>query len=1047
MSDRWEYIRSLFLTALEYTPAERESWLDRLVQEDPLIAGEVTRLLCSYEAADDFLRQPCTLPADLLDNLEPEPYRFSPGDVLCERFRIVHLIGKGGMGEVYKAWDQESEEYVALKTLRLGISTHEVFTSRFRKEPQWGRKVTHTNVCRIHDSFRHQVGGGDFISIVSMELLQGQTLAEHLKEKGRLSADEALPLVRQIISGLGAIHVAGILHRDLKPANLVLVTGAANAAIVDGSPEEITEKKSIGDFQVKITDFGIAGQIPEMRSSSPPSEASKFLGTPDYMAPEQLEHGDASIRSDIYALGLILYQMVTGEKPFAGAAWKRVTSDPPSPCKAAPGLPENWNKTILCCLERNPEHRFQNAQAVLNSLEGTASAADFPPKPLSLRLKRAARSRAGFLAIFFLLSMSFATGIYRYFYQRPEIPPGTMVLVTDIETPDPSLSGITVALKGQLEQSAHFEVVPLEKITAVLKQMDLDPKKSMKEPAAREIALRSGAALLVYGSVVQAGGRYQLLIRVEHPRNPIFSNKTWEQTFTAVDENELLHTAVYNASNWIRNLAGEHNESDLLDRTVEDTTTPSWLALKLYGEAEKKYAAKDPDSALLLLEEAERADPDFAKARMRRADILISRKQYNEGYKEWQIARDLVTTSRHLTNRESFRIEGQYYEDTGNYAEAEKAFGKYQSLYPNDYLAWFYRGSVRDSMDNPKDALADFAEALRLKPDSTTVRAHMAMVYLVIGSYNAARQLTSEIDQLGEHDLATWLSANSAFLEHDLTKALALADMLGSSSSQYWHSRFFMLKARFLAETGQYDAAYATLMDGVKFDRERVDHTPEERASDESDKQIALAYLAYRANDRPSCQQHAREALRLDHSPRQFAEAGALLARAGDVDTVKKLLDELKLYDEGIFRVQFAKLRLQGEKELAMGHPHKARSYFEKAWQAAHKVSALNYPTTVLMFGDTSQYAQNAWVRMVQSPGRLLLYPDNNMPGLWSDAIAQIDSNSIPKLQPETACTFMLPHISLRQNLNAGTQRQFTSIYNQLISLCTANPSYTKERH
>ncbi|HWF02454.1 MAG TPA: serine/threonine-protein kinase, partial [Candidatus Angelobacter sp.] len=347
------------------------------------------------------------------------------------------------MGEVYKAWDEELEDHVALKVLRLEISTHELFTARFRREIQLARKVTHPNVCRIFDSFKHAVGDGTYISVLSMELLKGQNLADYLKTKGRLTTAEAFPIVQQIIAGLSAIHAAGIVHRDLKPGNLVLV-----------------EESDSSTIHIKITDFGIAGHLPDGLSQAAQTEVSKLLGTPDYMAPEQLEHARANVQSDIYSFGLVLYEMVTGSKPFAGAsAWKRTSAEAPPARKLASDLPEKWNKTIACCLERNPAYRFQTAQAALESMQdGPSLAAKIPHKPLFIRFKRTARARVGTIAIFFLLIVSLMAGVYRYYQQKPEIPAGTMILVTDITTSDPNLSGITVALKSQLAQSAHFEV-------------------------------------------------------------------------------------------------------------------------------------------------------------------------------------------------------------------------------------------------------------------------------------------------------------------------------------------------------------------------------------------------------------------------------------------------------------------------------------------------------------------------------------------------------------------------------------------------------------
>lgn len=1048
----------MFLTALEYTPSERESWLTRLAQQDPIIAGEVTRLLRSYESADDFLRRPCSFPVDLLDDLEVEPCRFSPSDVLCERFRIVHLIGKGGMGEVYKAWDQVSEEYVALKTLRLGISTHEGLTSRFRKEPQLGRKVTHPNVCRIHDSFRHPVGGEDFISIVSMELLHGQSLAEHLKEKGRLKVEEALPLARQIISGLDAIHAAGVLHRDLKPANLVLVADAAIAATAGGSQEKITEKKHRRDFQVKITDFGIAGQIPDEFSSSLPSEASKFLGTPDYMAPEQLEQGETSIQSDIYAVGLILYQMITGEKPFADAAWKRVTSEPPPPHKAAPGLPKNWDKTILCCLERNPQHRFQNAQDVLKGLEG-AEPLVLPPKPLYLRFKRAAKSRAGLLAIFFLLIVSLAVGIYRYFYQRPEIPPGTMVLVIDIETPDPSLSGITVALKELLAQSAHFEVEPPEKvldvltqmhpevkpkeIADILKQMNQDPEKATNARAWREVALRSRARWVVYGTLsgtLSSREGLKLTIEVEHPISPFFPGMTWKQSFHATDDKDFRDNTIHSASTWIRKLAGEQeSEIGSQDRPLEDISTPSWLALKLYGEAENKIAMQDRNAALSLLREAVQDDPDFAMSHSRIADILIYQRLYNEGYAEWKKAFDLVS-SRKLTNRESLRIQGQYYEDTGDYVAAEKKYEEYKIHYPNDYFAWFYWASALNAMERYDPAIDAFAHAAALKPKDRVAPAHLAMTYMLQRNFSAAKaeidrianldtetekmaKLNTEAEKIAKvnSDTALWLAANADFLQREYDSALEKAHRLSQSgSTPALRSQGYDQSGKFLAELGRYEGAIAAFTDGIKFDHDSG-------LPAEADKKISLAYLYFREGQSARARDLALEAVRPpSRSPHHLLDAGTLLARSGDLSSTDQMITRLES-EPDMPRIRLALARLKGEAALARSRWKDAISYFEQASNIARPSENRAYLANGLLAGGETEKADAILRQLASQQERILMYRDNDFPGLYSDSLFQLIEHTNTS-QKEDLCNFSAEYLQLRDKADPWLQNKEVAV-------------------
>ena len=409
VAEEWERVKELFESALDRPPHERAELLSRLGQDDPTLAKQVSALLTSHEQAGDFLNQPLIFSANFLDDLE-EPQRFAPNDVLCNRFKIVRLIGKGGMGEVYEAFDQELEEGVALKTLRFEVSSNETFTARFRREIQLARKVTHPNVCRIFESLRHQTEN-ETISVLSMELLQGQTLGDYLKSKGRLTVDEALPLAKQIIDGLSAVHAAGIIHRDLKPSNLVLIP--------EGS-----------SFLLKITDFGIAGRLPENPAQTALTQASKMLGTPDYMAPEQLEHGHASIQSDIYSLGLVLYEMVTGAKPFAGAVWKRLSHRAPSPKKVTPVVRGSWERAILCCLKKDATERPSSGEAVWRLLVTP------PPR------KWPARS---FLAIVIFAAVLLAIWVFRPHHINPDAQAALDVARVAIE--NPSKDGFSKAIE------------------------------------------------------------------------------------------------------------------------------------------------------------------------------------------------------------------------------------------------------------------------------------------------------------------------------------------------------------------------------------------------------------------------------------------------------------------------------------------------------------------------------------------------------------------------------------------------------------------------
>lgn len=284
---------------------------------------------------------------------------FSPGDKIAGRFQILRFIAHGGMGEVYEAQDLELKQKVALKTVRFLIADQAKAIERFRQEIVVARSITHPNVCRTFDLFRHSsAGSADAdILVVSMELLRGETLEHWLRAKGPLSTAEAFPLVKQMIAGLHAAHEARVVHRDFKTSNVMLVASGSAS----------------NSFRAVITDFGLAHSMQEDGYSL--TGSADMIGTPAYMAPEQVEAKKITPATDIYSLGIVMFQMVTGSLPFQAdtpmaTAIKRLQAPAPSPKTLQPFLDEKWTATILKCLEREPENRFSSVQDVELALAG-----------------------------------------------------------------------------------------------------------------------------------------------------------------------------------------------------------------------------------------------------------------------------------------------------------------------------------------------------------------------------------------------------------------------------------------------------------------------------------------------------------------------------------------------------------------------------------------------------------------------------------------------------------------------------------------------------
>lgn len=284
----------------------------------------------------------------------------APGAVLAGRYRVVRTLGQGGMGEVVEAFDQELGEHVALKFLRPELHADPQASERFRREIKLARKVTHPNVCRVFDVGHAEIDGRH-ATFLSMQLLPGETLAQRLARCGRLAPAEALPIVRQLAAGLAAAHEAGVIHRDFKTSNVMLLAGS-------------------GEERAVITDFGLARGHGSDASVS--TQAGELVGTPAYMAPEQVEGGEITTATDVYALGVVLYEMVTGARPFGGdtpfeCALRRLREPPPSPRALAPDLDRRWEDVILRCLARDPCER-PPVEAIVPALVGEASEVSRP---------------------------------------------------------------------------------------------------------------------------------------------------------------------------------------------------------------------------------------------------------------------------------------------------------------------------------------------------------------------------------------------------------------------------------------------------------------------------------------------------------------------------------------------------------------------------------------------------------------------------------------------------------------------------------------------
>jgi eukaryotic-like serine/threonine-protein kinase len=286
-------------------------------------------------------------------------FRVQPSDIIAGRFRVVRAIGSGGMADVFEVFDELLKEHLALKVIRTGCSGDDrrrQVIARFEREVQLAKKVTHPNVCRIYDIGMDWHFPGEPVIFFTMELLAGESLAQRL-QRGRMNVAEALPIARQMAAGLAAAHQAGVIHRDFKSANVVLVAGGQS-----------------GDLRAVVTDFGLARPTETVPAGSLATEALEIVGTPDYMAPEQLLGQPITAATDVYAFGVVLYEMVSGCLPFTGdtafaRAVARIHTRPVPVRQLVPHLDPALAAVIERCLALEPAARFAGPQDAVAALE------------------------------------------------------------------------------------------------------------------------------------------------------------------------------------------------------------------------------------------------------------------------------------------------------------------------------------------------------------------------------------------------------------------------------------------------------------------------------------------------------------------------------------------------------------------------------------------------------------------------------------------------------------------------------------------------------
>jgi tetratricopeptide (TPR) repeat protein/TolB-like protein/tRNA A-37 threonylcarbamoyl transferase component Bud32 len=727
--EKWETVKALFEAALEEESPRRSSLLMKLCP-DASVRAEVERLLAEHSEAGAFLSTPVMRQ---VPEQAGAPVRgLSDGAVLAGRFHIVGFIAAGGMGEVYEAEDKELSDRVAIKTIRPEILSQSDSVARFKREVQLARRVTHPNVCRIFDLFRHQptVDGKAETVFISMELLNGTTLKARLPVGAPFSPDEAVPLIEQMAAALGAAHAAGIVHRDFKPGNVMLV------------PDTVKDR-----LRVVVTDFGLA--LPLLDSEECPSTG--LHGTPAYMSPEQLVGRRATAASDIYALGLVIYEMVTGARPFIGdtpisTAMKRLSEEPISPRKLRPELPSVWEEAILRCLQREPEKRYSSAAEVITALRGESA-----PKRLDRR-----RVAAGMLLAMCFLVLIAAGLRYRLAHRSEAVQPrhdvrrSVAVLGFKNLSGNPDLAWVSTALSeeltSELAAGERLRTVPGENVAQMKSDLSLSDAKGLGKDTLAKINRLLGSDLLVSGSYLE----FDQQLRVDLVIQDTHTGETFA-TITDTSNDSQLLDLVSRLGDVLRLRCGAGEVPPAQAEAARAAWSSNPRGSRYYAEGLAKLRIYDAVAARDSLQKAVAEDPKFALAHSALAVAWGQLGYEGRSRDEIQKAFDLSAS---LSREEHLDIEGRYYEASSQWDKSVDIYHTLFTFFPDniEYGLSLARtqiqgGKTKDAVESLK-ALRTLPSPSRDDPRIDLIQSHAFEALGDIASAQAAAAHAVEVARL-----------------------------------------------------------------------------------------------------------------------------------------------------------------------------------------------------------------------------------------------------------------------------------------------------------
>jgi tetratricopeptide (TPR) repeat protein len=636
------------------------------------------------------------------------------------RYRILKMLGAGGMGVVYQAWDETLGVAVALKVIRREalsdpFAAQEV-ERRFKRELLLARQVTHKNVVRIHD-----IGEVDGVKYITMPFVEGKDLSSVLVESGgRLPLGRALSVIRQVAEGLATAHEAGVVHRDLKPENVM----------VDA------------DGHALIMDFGISRSVSGGGAASV-TVTGAVVGTLEYMAPEQARGSPADHRADLYALGLMLYDLVGGRQRVRMSSsamaemMGRLEAPPPPLHTVAPEVPPAIERIVTRAVDPDPTKRYQSAPELLADLD----AFEHGQRPGARRARQVPLWLAAAIVLILLISAGFAGWLLLDGGSAPSAPPDPVaVVIADLQnaTGDPSFDRILEPMIRLALEDAGF--ISAFDRTLIGRNLGVRPPEDLNERAALQIAVKEGLGVVLSGAVERQGDAYAISLKA--------TQAVTGEVITTVTQNassrEQVLAATTALAGSIRIALGD-NRSESAQRFATQTFSATSLeVVREYAAAAEALSRARPEEALRGFSRAVALDQNFGlgHAGMAIASRNLDRQQDAEKY-----IREAVRHLESMTERERYRTRGLFYFITGDYPNCVKEYRDLIARYSADAPARNNLALCLTYMRDMPTAVAEMRSVIRILPRRALYRVNLALYAAYSGDFKTAQEEARSLQQ------------------------------------------------------------------------------------------------------------------------------------------------------------------------------------------------------------------------------------------------------------------------------------------------------------